>query len=140
MLKTHLTDIKHQGEPKLWHSEPLDHGKGFSMPQSTERTAGPTSPCPMSLWSCCSAPPGLRHLGPCQAPAMHANAGSMSIQDPHPTPPSPARSQLHRGPPDHHSAGPCQAPDPHGTAGFLPCWEPCTSVPARPNSACRLAR
>jgi hypothetical protein len=27
MQETHLAEVKHQGEPKVWHSEPLDHGR-----------------------------------------------------------------------------------------------------------------
>jgi hypothetical protein len=26
-LETHLTEVKHKGEPKAWHSKDLDHGR-----------------------------------------------------------------------------------------------------------------
>jgi hypothetical protein len=27
MLETHLAELKHQGEPKVWHVKPLDNGR-----------------------------------------------------------------------------------------------------------------
>jgi hypothetical protein len=27
MLETSLAEEKHQGEPKVWHSKPIDHGR-----------------------------------------------------------------------------------------------------------------
>jgi hypothetical protein len=27
MVETYLAEVKHQGELKVWHSKPLDHGK-----------------------------------------------------------------------------------------------------------------
>jgi hypothetical protein len=75
MLETHLPEIKHQGEPKLQHSEPLAHGNS-STPWFTKRTACPPSPHPIGPLSC-------------------------HFTLPFPLPIGPTRTQLHMGP--HHS-------------------------------------
>jgi hypothetical protein len=50
--------------------------EGFSMAQSTKRTAGPPSPHPIGPQSHYSTPPGSPPLGPCWAPALHGTAAS----------------------------------------------------------------
>jgi hypothetical protein len=49
MLEPHLKEVKHQGELKLWHPEPLSMDV-CSMPLYTERTGGPPTPCHCCWW------------------------------------------------------------------------------------------
>jgi hypothetical protein len=92
MLETYLVGVKHQKEPKIWHSKPLDHRR-ILQATSNKITAGLPSPNPVGLQSQCSAPLDSPSLGLCWATApcrIHA-----------PTPPRSTPLRL------------CQAPDLH---------------------------
>jgi hypothetical protein len=92
--------------------------EGFSMPQSTKRTAGPPSPHPIGPQSHCSTPQGFPPLRPCQAPVPWGTKKFTPWRDPHHLDPM--------------SLGPHWAPSPCGTTGSPPHWDPCPSCPARP--------
>jgi hypothetical protein len=139
-LETCLAQIKHQGEPKIWHSKPIDW-EGFSMPQSNKRRAGLPNPHPVGLPRHCSILLGslllrLRQAtAPCQAhawwdPHILGHAGPMTTSIPTPQLcqiPTPSRSS----PRAHRSSG---SAGPQLCMGWLDSC-PLGSPPLRPRWA-----
>jgi hypothetical protein len=74
MLETHLAEVKHQEEQKIWYSKP-------------KRTASLPSPHPVGLQSRCTAPlgslPFRQHRAPAP-PQIHKLLGSLAMLGPSP--------------------------------------------------------
>jgi hypothetical protein len=139
MLKTHLAEVKHQGEPKIRHSKPLDRERLLHL--LSNRTASLPSPHPIGLQSRCSA---LLDSLPIRLHWPQLCARSTHHQDPRPSgcarpwtpPPTPLESPPLKSPAPQALPGPSSTWDDriHTLLGSLPLRIPTSQALPGPSS------